>query len=93
MFLPVGLEVGVVRVDEGGDVLIGEAVAVDEVGVHPLHVVDAFLQLRLRSRVKLQPMNRPEPSSPCDAFSVSGQFTSSLSSGSCYLPLLWKQWR
>lgn len=46
-----GLEGVVVGVDEDGDVVLGEAVAVDEAAVHPVDVVDAALELGLGARV------------------------------------------
>lgn len=46
-----GLGIGLVGVDEDSDVLLRKAVALHQAPVHPPHVVDATLQLRLRPRV------------------------------------------
>lgn len=42
-----GLRIRVIGVDEHGDVLIGEAEAIDEASAHALDVVDAALELSL----------------------------------------------
>ena len=55
-----GLGVGVVGVDEDSDVFVVEAVALHQALPHPLHVVDAAPQLRLRLRVTRSAL----PSSP-----------------------------
>lgn len=44
---PGGLSVGVVGVDQNLDVILGEAVAIDEAGVHAIHVVNAALEFGL----------------------------------------------
>lgn len=46
-----GLDVGVVGVDEDGDVVLGEAVALDEAAVHLVDVVDAAFELSLGALV------------------------------------------
>ena len=45
------LSVGVVGVDEDGDVILRETVTVDEAFVHPPNVVDASFELSLGSRI------------------------------------------
>ena len=42
-----GLRIRVIGVDEHGDVLLGEAEAIDEASVHAFDVVDAALELSL----------------------------------------------
>lgn len=44
---PGGLSVGVVGVDQNLDVMLGEAVAIDEAGVHAIDVVNAALEFGL----------------------------------------------
>lgn len=53
-----GLSVGVVAVDENGDVVLGETESLDKAVVHPLDVVDASSQLRLRSRIVASDQHR-----------------------------------
>lgn len=44
---PGGLSVGVVGVDQNLDVILGKTVAIDEAGVHAIHVVNAALEFGL----------------------------------------------
>lgn len=46
-----GLLVGIVGVYEDGDIILREAVTVGQARVHPPHIVDTSLQLRLGTRV------------------------------------------
>lgn len=46
-----GLRVGIVGVYEHLNILLREAVAVDQASVHPAHIIDATLELRLGSGV------------------------------------------
>ena len=46
-----GLGVGVVGINEDVDVVVGEAVTVDQTLMHPIDVVDASFELRLSSWV------------------------------------------
>ncbi|GER33846.1 interferon regulatory factor 6, partial [Striga asiatica] len=54
-----GLGVGIVAVNEDGDVVLGEAVAVDEAGIHSADIVDAVSELRLCSGVVAADQHRP----------------------------------
>lgn len=46
-----GLRVGRISVDQDGDVVLGEVVAVDQASVHAFDVVDASFELGLCARI------------------------------------------
>lgn len=45
------LSVGIIGIDEDGDVILGEAVTVDEAAVHSPDVIDAAFELGFGARV------------------------------------------
>lgn len=54
-----GLRFVTIRVNEDGDMLRRKAVSVEQAAVHPPHIVDAPLQLRLGARVVAAYQHRP----------------------------------